>query len=103
MNPESLFHRYQELQSYVGWTAENAQQVGSLAELLEPYLPALVDDFYNEIEKHPEARKVITGGEQQIQRLKGTLVSWLRELLSGNYDQEYVARRWRVGYRHVEI
>ena len=39
----------------------------------------------------------------QIERLKGTLREWLRELLSGPYDSDYVARRWRVGWRHVEI
>ena len=39
----------------------------------------------------------------QIERLKGTLIQWLRELFTGPYDAEYVARRWRVGYRHVEI
>ena len=43
----------------------------------------LVDDFYAEIDRHPDARKVITGGQAQIERLKGTLVQWLRELFSG--------------------
>jgi signal transduction histidine kinase len=47
--------------------------------------------------------KVITGGAAQVERLKGTLVAWLRELLSGQYGRDYVARRWRVGWRHVEI
>jgi signal transduction histidine kinase len=70
---------------------------------LEGHLPGLVDDFYAEIERHPAALKVITGGQAQIQRLKGTLLAWLRELLSGKYDADYVARRWRVGWRHVEI
>jgi signal transduction histidine kinase len=46
---------------------------------------------------------VITGGPAQIERLKGTLRTWVRELLVGPYDQDYVARRWRVGWRHVEI
>jgi signal transduction histidine kinase len=103
MDPELLFRRYQELQTYVGWTEESAQMVHSVAELLEPVLPSLVDDFYEEIERHPRARQVITGGEAQIQRLKGTLVTWLRELLAGDYGSAYVARRWRVGSRHVEI
>jgi signal transduction histidine kinase len=103
MNPDAAFERYQELQAYVGWSDEAAGQVASVAGLLEPHLPAMVDDFYEEIERHPDARKVITGGAEQIQRLKGTLVSWLRELLRGRYDREYVARRWRVGWRHVEI
>lgn len=63
----------------------------------------LVDDFYAEIENHPDARKVITGGVEQIARLKKSLLRWLEELLSGRYDREYVERRWRVGFRHVEI
>ena len=79
------------------------RQLQSLAALLEPHLPALVDDFYEEIERHPRARAVITGGQEQIDRLKGTLRQWLRELLNGPHDAAYVARRWRVGWRHVEI
>jgi signal transduction histidine kinase len=70
---------------------------------LEPHFPALIDDFYQEIQQHPNASKAITGGEAQIERLKGSLRAWVRELFSGQYDKEYVARRWRAGYRHVEI
>jgi len=103
MNPEDLFRRYQELQQYVGWTEDDARQIRSMAAALGPHLPALIDDFYSEIERHPDARKVITGGRQQVERLKGTLLAWLRELFSGAYDQNYVTRRWRVGWRHVEI
>jgi signal transduction histidine kinase len=103
MLPQRLFERYQELQQYVGWSDEDAERVHALAPLVEPRLGALIDDFYAEIDRHPEAKKVITGGAEQVQRLKGTLINWLRELLSGRYDAEYVARRWRVGYRHVEI
>jgi two-component system, NtrC family, sensor kinase len=103
MDPAKLFHRYQELQQYVGWTQDDARTVHSLSGLMEPHLLPLIDDFYAEIERHPDARKVITGGSEQIKRLKGTLVQWLRELFAGNYDQDYVLRRWRVGCRHVEI
>src|SRR5262245_27043813 len=103
MNPDELYRRYQELQQYVGWTEDDARRVQSVAGILEPHLAHLIDDFYAEIDRHPEARKVITGGSQQIERLKGTLWGWLRELLAGPYDRAYVARRWRVGWRHVEI
>jgi two-component system, NtrC family, sensor kinase len=103
MTPDDLYRRYQELQQYVGWTPEDALWVRSVADLLEAHLVPLIDDFYAEIERHPEARKVITGGQAQIERLKGTLQVWLRELLFGPYDRDYVARRWRVGWRHVEI
>ncbi len=98
-----VFRRYRELQDYVGWTEEDARRIAAVAPALEPVLPALIDDFYAEIERHPAARRVITGGEAQIERLKGTLLQWVRELLAGRYDAAYVERRWRVGWRHVEI
>lgn len=103
MNTDRLFGRYQELQSYVGWTDEDAGRVGAVASLLDQELPALIDDFYDQIERHPAALHVITGGQPQIDRLKGTLLQWVRELLAGRYDEAYVNRRWRVGWRHVEI
>lgn len=95
--------RYQELQRYVGWTEDDARRVASVAGLVEPHLPSLVADFYEEIARHPDAQRVITGGEVQIERLKQSLLRWLKELFSGVYDADYVARRWKVGYRHVEI
>lgn len=103
MEPASPFARYQQLQSYVGWTDEDARRVQSLEPLVRPHFAALIDDFYAEIERHPDARRVITGGEEQISRLKQTLHAWLAELFSGRYDRQYVERRWRVGLRHVEI
>jgi two-component system, NtrC family, sensor kinase len=103
MNPEQLFQRYQELQRYVGWTEQDAERIRAIAPILEPYLIPLIDDFYAEIQRHPGALKVITGGQQQIDRLKMTLRAWLKELLTGPYDSAYVARRWRVGWRHVDI
>jgi signal transduction histidine kinase len=103
MEAERQYARYRELQAYVGWTDADAERIVAAAPLLEPSLADLVDDFYAEIERHPDARQVITGGQQQIDRLKGTLVQWLRELLAGTYDVNYVAGRWRVGWRHVEI
>ncbi|MBI3864138.1 MAG: PAS domain-containing sensor histidine kinase [Planctomycetia bacterium] len=103
MNDPQHVRRYQELQCYVGWTDDDAARVASVGALLDPHLPPLVDDFYAEISRHPDAQKVITGGEAQVARLKTTLVAWLQQLLSGEYDADYVGRRWRVGYRHVEI
>ncbi|HKI20853.1 MAG TPA: protoglobin domain-containing protein [Isosphaeraceae bacterium] len=103
MDTDGHFGRYRELQSYVGWSDADAERIVAAAPLLETYLLPLIDDFYAEIERHPGARKVITGGRAQIDRLKGTLVEWIRDLLGGRYDASYVARRWRVGWRHVEI
>lgn len=103
MDSQALFARYQELQLYVGWCDQDVHRVQSARDFILPQLPALIDDFYGEIDRHPEARKVITGGDVQVQRLKGTLLAWLDELFLGRYDSQYVVRRWKVGWRHVEI
>lgn len=101
--PPEAFERYQRLQRYVGWTASDALRVAHARTIVEPAFAELVDDFYATIEREPQAAKVITGGADQIARLKGTLRRWLAELFSGRYDEEYVSRRWQVGWRHVEI
>jgi signal transduction histidine kinase len=103
MQAAELFRRYQDLQLYVGWTGADEERIRAVAPLVERHFPSLIDDFYAEIQRHPDARRVITGGEQQIERLKKTFLQWLHELFFSPYDAEYVARRWRVGYRHVLI
>lgn len=100
---DELFERYRDIQRYVGWTQADAEWVRQAAPLVVPAFPELVDDFYRKIAEHEATRKVITGGDAQVQRLKGTLRAWLNELVTGPYDINYVERRFRVGYRHVEI
>jgi len=103
MRHSSLFERYEELQRYVDWTDVDARAIQSIAGRLEGAFHAIVVDFYEEIDRHHEARKVLSGGEAQVERLKGTLHGWLSDLCSGIYDADYVQRRWRVGLRHAEI
>ena len=103
MNQQLLYDRYQDLQSYVGWTEEDATRIRAVAPLVGPHISELIDDFYAEIRRHPSANRVITGGAEQVERLKGTLRAWLGQLLEGSYDSVYVFARWQVGLRHVEI
>lgn len=103
MESNDIYFRYQELQRYLGWSEEDARRVHLAAEIAEPHFASLIEDFYAEIQQHPEALKVIQGGDAQIERLKLTLAGWLRSLFAGPYDREYVNRRWQIGRRHVEI
>ena len=100
---DELFERYQDIQRYVGWTQADADRVHAAAPLVESSFVELIDDFYREIAEHEATLKVITGGDAQIERLKGTLRAWLKELVTGPYDMAYAERRFRVGYRHVDI
>lgn len=98
--PETFFD---EMKRYVGFTADDAARLASLAPIVEPHLPAMADRFYEQIPRHPEAVAVFTGGEAQIARLKLTLQHWARGLFSGVYDNAYAQERFRIGFRHVQI
>ncbi|MCY2962583.1 MAG: protoglobin domain-containing protein, partial [Planctomycetota bacterium] len=100
---EQLFERYQLLQRYVGWTAEDAERLRASGPALLSTFPALVEDFYDTIGRHAETSRVLSGGPEQQERLKRSLRGWLAELVAGIYDADYVERRWKVGLRHVEI
>jgi hypothetical protein len=103
MDPETSYDRYLEFQRYVAWSDYDVQRVKAIGPLVDPALDELVEDFYDEIERHPRASRVITGGKEQVQRLKITLRAWLVDLFAGNYDREYLIRRWNIGRRHVQI
>lgn len=98
-----LFERYKDLQAYVGWCDEDVARIKSVAGAVEAHMDVLIDDFYAEIQRHPDAARVITGGQAQIARLKASLRSWLSESLKGRNDEDYVVRRWNIGLRHAEI
>jgi signal transduction histidine kinase/DNA-binding response OmpR family regulator len=93
----------EEMKRYVGFTREDAEVLASLAPVMEPYLPALAERFYEQIPRHAEAAAVFTGGETQIARLRLTLQHWARGLFSGVYEEAYANERFRIGYRHVQI
>jgi signal transduction histidine kinase len=95
--------RFRRLREYVGWTDADARYVAALKPLVQRHFPRLIDDFYATLQSEPEASRVITGGTEQVERLKVTLCGWLEELFSGNYDDAYFQRHWRVGWRHVEV
>lgn len=100
---DDAFDRYRQLQRYVDWSEQDVANVKRMLPYVEPRFGQLVDDFYDAVGSNAETRRVLTGGSQQMQRLRLALCRWLQELFSGVYDRDYVRRRLRVGWRHVEI
>jgi signal transduction histidine kinase len=94
---------YEKLKNYVNWTEDDRQRVRRAWPLVELRLDDLIEDFYQTILRYDFTRRVLTGGDSQIQRLRLTLREWLRTLFHGPYDAEFALSRWQVGIRHVEI
>jgi signal transduction histidine kinase len=91
------------MKRYLGVTEEDAVLMRKLGPRMEKYFPELAERFYAQIPLHPNAFHVFTGGEAQINHLKQTLQKWARGLFRGNYDEDYAAERYHIGFRHVRI
>jgi two-component system sensor histidine kinase HydH len=94
---------FDSLKEYVGFTDRSAAALRELHPVAQRWFPEIVDDFYQAITAHPDARAAITGGETQIARLKRTLTVWLDSLLLGPHDDDYFQSRARIGRVHVRI
>jgi len=100
MKPETFLA---EMKRYVGFTDEDARLLGAVGPAVESHLKDMSERFYDQITRHPEAVKVMTGGGGQIDRLKKTLEAWATRLFSGVIDDEYARERQRIGVHHVKV
>lgn len=89
--------------TYVGFDQRSTEALREARALVAPHFTAIIDDFYDTIEAHPDARAAITGGSAQIARLKQSLLRWIDELFTGPHDVAYFERRLRIGRVHVQI
>jgi PAS domain S-box-containing protein len=93
---------FDELKRYVRFDADDEAALRAVAALVAPHFRRVTEEFYARLDEHSEARAVLNGPEQ-VERLKGTLVEWMRLLFSGPWDDAYYQRRARIGRMHVKI
>jgi len=96
---ETLFA---ELKRYVRFDDADGAALRGLAPRIRLHYKRIVDAFYQRLSEHEAARRVFTGPEQ-VERLKQTLTTWLEEMLTGPWDEDYYGRRSRIGRMHVRV
>jgi len=94
--------RFQEIKRYVRLDDRDGELLRAFGVLAAPELPRIARSFYDRIREHEEAHAVFTG-EEQIQRLQRSLVSWLSRVCSGPYDEAYHEQTSIIGRVHVRI
>lgn len=94
---------FESIKQYIEFDERSSEYLLKLHPKAQPHFNAIIDDFYDAIQRHPDAHRAITGGDAQIQRLKRTLVAWLESVLLGPHDAAYVASHARIGRVHVRI
>ncbi|OJH34538.1 protoglobin domain-containing protein [Cystobacter ferrugineus] len=96
---ETLF---EELKRYVGFEPADGLLLRELHEVVRPRFPAIADVFYARILRHEGASKALAG-ESQVGQLKVSLLTWMEQLLSGPWDEDYYQARCRIGRMHVRV
>lgn len=99
---ESWTNPWDEMKAYVGFNEADARRLASLRPAVEPHLQRMVDQFYSTILRFPGARGILQD-DAQVERLKGTLQRWVRDMLTGPHDDAYWERRQRIGEVHVRV
>jgi two-component system sensor histidine kinase HydH len=94
---------FDSIKQYVGFTNESSAELRAFHPVAKPFLGQIIDDFYDAIERHPRASAALTGGKDQIERLKKTLSGWLDSMLLGPHDEAYYRSRARIGQVHIRI
>lgn len=95
-------HPFDEMKSWVGFGPDDEARLRAFFPVIQPRLPDIAEVFYQRILAHPGAAAVLRD-PGQVQRLRGTLIQWSSELMSGPWDAAYYARRERIGRVHVQV
>lgn len=94
---------FADIKRYIGFNDADVDALRILAPVVQPWLPEVIDEFYTRIIEHPGAGKILTGGEAQLRRLKGSLSTWIEQLFGGEYGDDYCRQRLQIGQTHVRV
>ncbi|GAA0698661.1 hypothetical protein GCM10009104_29010 [Marinobacterium maritimum] len=83
-----------------GFDAEDEQVLMAEGAKLIPYLSAVTEQFYQDLQQIPAAAPFLEG---RIDALKATHKAWLETVFSGPYDEAFAARMHKVGEVHVQV
>lgn len=84
------------------FTDSDAQILKSSKTIIDEYIDAIVNQFYDFQTAVPTIALLI-GDVETLRRLKAAMRGYILELFDGFYDAEYVNRRLRIGKIHERI
>lgn len=90
-----------ELRDLMGITPAIAARLAALSEAAHAATPQLAEAFYARLMEHEETAEYLR--QTSLEARHRTIGQWFVDLFSGNYDDEYVAKRIMIGKVHVRI
>lgn len=87
---------------FVGIKSDDETRLKKLQPIAAKGLDAILDNLYIHFQSFPETNKFLQS-EKHIKNLKAAQKTFFMELLSGNYEAEYLETRLSVGRTHERI
>ena len=87
---------------YLSFTNEDCKTLFSLKQTITDNIVEIIDEFYKRIIIFSEMDHII-GDAETLQKLKNHLRNYILSLFDGQYDEDYVHSRLRVGVVHKRI
>jgi PAS domain S-box-containing protein len=94
--------QFEEMKRYVRFDAGDARRLAAFRAHAGPQFPRIAAEFYDRIREHEQAHAVFSS-EEQVDRLKASLVRWMERVCSGTYDEAYYAETAKIGRVHVRV
>lgn len=93
---------FQKRKDYLLLGERDLANIREVGRRLDTVPDTLFDSFYEHVTSYEETRKFLQD-DRVLARLKESQTHYFRELLSGEYDQEYLLKRLAVGDIHVKL
>jgi hypothetical protein len=92
---------YEDLVNLMDLTNEEVELLKDLKPEAEKRNREMTEDFYTRLFAHEMTKEYFEG--QNMERLHQMIGDWFIELFSGQYDEDYVKHRLKIGHVHVKI
>jgi len=91
-----------EIRRHYGFSGQDEETLKELAQILLPFANNLADEFYDFLLQDPYSAAFFRT-EEAIKKRRETIIAWFNSLLTGPYNNLYLARIERIGKTHVKI
>lgn len=86
---------------HIGGLCQDGQAaLARLAPAIEPHLAAVADAFYDLLLSDEQTAPYLAG---RVDALKQTHQAWMKDIISGQYDEAFIARQEKIGEVHVKV
>lgn len=90
-----------ELAGMMELSSDEKELLAGLQDAAADQADALTDDFYGRLLAHENTKEYFEG--EDMGERHAMIADWFVELFGGDYGQEYVAQRLKIGHIHVQI